>query len=352
MRVILNIALLLTTFSCLQAQNNFGILYNQETWKAEMAICHSRYDSAFIYYNNAFRIHTGWSTDYYNLALLAIKMDRPNILYPCLDSLASKGFSRPSLEELATQKYAQGDRWKTLCARIADYSKRFEQRYAKIKNQLDSMVTLDQQYAGNLPNDSITQIYHKIVYQNGTTIINLINSDSIPLDNIYYPETYKATQIPLILVHHYLGLCHTLQQFTGEVYKGMDFAQNNLDTVLFSAVQQGKMTPYCFVKGKEAWTTEQNPYVDAEIQFYNGKGFTKPLTAEQEIAVNRNRGMLGLGPLSENRVRALIDGVLDVNGSQFKFYIGSKIAYYESKNIKSIESIKKALVKQGWVAIN
>lgn len=352
MRYFLALVSLLAMFSYSKAQNDAGIRYNKAIWKAEMAICHSRYDSAFVYYNNAFRIHAGWSTDYYNLALLAIKLDKPDILYPCLDSLASKGFSRPSLEELTTEKYAQGDRWKALCARIADYNRRFEQRYSKVKNQLDSMVELDQQYAGNLPNDSITQIYHKIVYQNGITIISLINSGSIPIDNIYYPETYKATQIPLILVHHYLGLHHTLQQFTGEVYKRMNFAQNKLDTVLFLAVQQGKLTPYCLVNGQNAWTSEQNPFVDAEIQFYNGKGFTKQLTAEQEIAVNRNRGRLGLGPLSENRERALLGGELDVNGNQFRFYLASKVTCYESKNIESIESIKKALVKQGWMAIN
>lgn len=357
MRVILNVALLFATFSCLQAQNNAGIRYNQETWKAEMAICHGRYDSAFVYYGNAFRIHRGWSTDYYNLALLAIKMEKPDILYTCLDSLASKGFTLIDLQKLVPTTYLQGDRWSSMLLRIKSDIHKFQQRNAKVKAQLDSMVALDQKYAGNLPNDTVLLVYHKIVYQNGIAIINLLKNTSIAADNLYDVDKPFASHIPYIIVHHYLGLCHQLllkdSNLTYAEYKDMDFSKNDLNAALILAVKKGVITPFCLVNGQSAWNnTEQNPYTDAEIQFFNGKGFVKVLTTEQQDVINISRSGLGLGPLSENRERAIREGELDVSGHRFRFYLATRITYYESKNVESIESAKNALEKQGWKAIN
>lgn len=332
---------------------------------AESEIIKENYSAALEQYEKAFDFYDlGWSNDYYNAFICAREINNEQAMFSYLDTLASKGYSLENLKYITPKNLQETNKWSQFINNFSSLNEQFHMRNCKIKNELDSLLSIDQKYAElSLTEDSSVGTYHSIVFSNGLRVFDLIKNDCLPKENLYSIESNEmCSPVPIVLLRHFFGLLNTISnsediKYTKEPYCNMKIKTSDFEEIICDKIAKGLLPPTLLLNTIDYLSRESyNKYFGAEFHLYKtnntkGQGIRKLLSVEEENCVDSSRMNLNLCNAQENYIKINFN-INRTKRDKFKFVTGATVKEFICPNQLIVDKTIEGAQKNNWVKVD
>ncbi|GAB3534395.1 hypothetical protein GCM10027443_21410 [Pontibacter brevis] len=297
---------------------------------AELSIVEGNYKEALTAYKQAFAsVPAPFARDYYNAAVVAVKLDDEKQAFNFLEQLVAKGVSLPYLErQQVFDTLRTTSRWKKFEKKYPKRRKRYEQAAnLDLRADLDELYARDQyfrQAKGGLRvhGDTIRQIE----IDNVTNLLNWINDYGYPGETL-------------------IGVADTLEELPrfSIVIQRQTAARNgyNFKGILANAVKEGRIAPQAvaYLLDQQAGKTVYGSKAFAKIICTKCKKdknhkkiqslLVENMSEDDLIQIDKRRKQLGLEPLHDYKRKVLYNA----DNDQFRLnYSWSVVNYVVPSN--------------------
>ncbi|MDR1181866.1 MAG: hypothetical protein LBL13_07805 [Bacteroidales bacterium] len=283
MKKISLVVYLILIINTISSQEINYIPYYQAINKANLSRCRQNYDSALIYYGQAFQIVDYiLMDDLRNFAKCATIEKKDSLIYFAMEQCIKQIVPLNYIFESDTifEQYQQTDKWQYYMEQEKKNIEMYHEKYScPYKKVMDSLRIEDQKIrtlAWRLTKKR-RQKASEIEYSNRRAIDELIAKYDYPNErNGLFNQS--CLWAPMIVIFHY----HDTVFFQNTEYK---------------AYIEGKLTPYCFSKKAQRVVVFNNlPFPRYRYEY------SPNMTEEEKAQVDKNRYEIGLPSIEEERI--------------------------------------------------
>jgi hypothetical protein len=316
-------------------QPDFMKVYYPLINRAELAIIDSKYESALLSYDSAFKqVSKPFSRDYLNATIAAIKTGNTKLAYRYCDSLISKGVKKDFFLNYGSfRPLWENSEWQNFIDSFDEKYLHFNKhRDTSLKRLFITLSDCDQEFRRKTGSyRAYGDTIRKIDSQNVAILRHIVNTIGFPNENMTGIADPTPIMFPTYIVFH-----HYAQGFS----KNSDGKYNFIYDYI-TAVKKGELNPHRFaflldLQGERSIPLGGWGVSKATLGNKHSKLLGDLYTPERKALINKTRPMYGLETLEEYYKKAVF-ALKNERGHEFAFRVYEHINIFEMEDDDQFE---------------